>query len=84
MSCAKLDNLYFIYPELPRHFIKVKWDNSKISKMYKAGYRYCGICGHMIKVDELFCRVCRKMFRFNPRTASNIKNLFTESRIVRK
>ena len=79
-----LEKLILVYPEIPRDCIKVKWDNSKISGMYKDGYRYCGICGYMIKVNELFCRVCRKMFRFNPRTASNINNLVTESRIVKK
>jgi len=67
------------YPELSIQMIKAKWSRNQTSTMYKQGFRYCGVCGYMVKIDEYYCRICGKRFRFRPRSASNLFGLVTES-----
>lgn len=59
--------------------IKITWSKAKTSDMYREGYKYCGECRYMIKVNDYRCRNCKKVFRTRPRSASNIFSLITES-----
>lgn len=71
--------LMMVYPELSIGKIKATWSKNQTGRMYRDGFRYCGVCGFMVKIDEFFCRICGKKFRFRPRSASNMYDLVTES-----
>ena len=71
-----------LYPEISKQKIKLKWSKSKTSEMYKEGYRYCCECLYMIKINEYKCRRCKTNFRTRPRSASNLFNFVTESRLI--
>jgi len=73
------EDLMNIYPELSIGKIKATWSRNQTIRMYKDGFRYCGVCGFMVKINESFCRICGKKFRIRPRSASNMYDLVTES-----
>lgn len=58
--------VYSSYPELYRVDIKTSWNKKNMYKIAKAGFKYCRMCKLMIKIKELFCRVCGKRFAYVP------------------
>lgn len=69
----------YLYPEIPKNMIKLKWSRNRTSDLYKNGFKYCGECVFMIKINESHCRRCGRIFRSRPRSASNLYKLVTES-----
>jgi len=63
--------VYYSYPELLRIDIRTSWNNKNMYKMAKVGFKYCRMCKLMIRVDELFCRVCGKRF-------ADVPNMFSK------
>lgn len=69
--------VYSSYPELLRVDIRTSWNKKSMYRMGKAGFKYCRMCKLMIRINELFCRVCGKRFAYIP-------NMFTKKASIVK
>ena len=67
------------YPNVDPDDLKVKYSRCQIAGLHEQGYKRCSACGFMIRIEEIYCRLCSCKFRSTVRNAKrNKKWVFSE------
>ena len=78
MSPSLKSILIRAYPEIDLHKMISSFSRNQIAGLHEEGLKRGAKCGFMIKIDEMYCRLCRNKFRSVVRNEKINKWVFSE------
>jgi len=70
-----------IYNDIPKKNLIVIFSNRNVKNILSKGFKLCPSCHIMVRVDEVFCRRCKRRLRFkSKRYAIKTNPPITESK----